>query len=109
MAPSWLVDAAIYSEVKGGLHPWFTGLAVVGGVYVFGAVGAVYGPLALCVVYVLVNMYSTFMQEGVQLLPFHLKNFIMFTMVLSRVADPRHVGANPDLFFFTFMRIWTRL
>ncbi len=73
MAPSWLVDAAIYSEMKGGLHPWFTGLAVVGGVYVFGAVGAVYGPLALCVVYVLVNMYSTFMQEGVQLLPFHLK------------------------------------
>jgi predicted PurR-regulated permease PerM len=73
VAPSWLVDAAIYSEMKGGLHPWFTGLAVVGGVYVFGAVGAVYGPLALCVVYVLVNMYSTFMQEGVQLLPFHLK------------------------------------
>ena len=64
MTPSWLVDAAIYSEMKGGLHPWFTGLAVVGGVYVFGAVGAVYGPLALCVVYVLVNMYTTFMQEG---------------------------------------------
>jgi hypothetical protein len=96
VAPSWLVDAAIYSEMKGGLHPWFTGLAVVGGVYVFGAVGAVYGPLALCVVYVLVNMYSTFMQEGVQLLPFHLKNFIMFTMVLSRVAYPRQFNANPD-------------
>jgi predicted PurR-regulated permease PerM len=64
VAPSWLVDAAIYSEMKGGLHPWFTGLAVVGGVYVFGVVGAVYGPLALCLVYVLVNMYSTFMQGG---------------------------------------------
>ena len=25
MAPSWLVDAAIYSEMKGGIHPWFTG------------------------------------------------------------------------------------
>jgi hypothetical protein len=78
VAPSWLVDAAIYSEMKGGLHPWFTGLAVVGGVYVFGAVGAVYGPLALCVVYVLVNMYSTFMQEGVQLLPFHLKFYHVY-------------------------------
>ena len=64
VAPSWVVDAALYSEMKGGLHPWFTGLAVVGGVYVFGVVGAVYGPLALCVVYVLVNMYSTFMQGG---------------------------------------------
>ena len=48
--------------MKGGIHPWFTGLAVVGGVYVFGVVGAVYGPLALCVLYVLVSLYSTFMQ-----------------------------------------------
>lgn len=63
VAPSWLVDAAIYSEMKGGIHPWFTGLAVVGGVYVFGVVGAVYGPLALCVLYVLVNLYTSFMQE----------------------------------------------
>jgi len=63
IAPSWLVDAAIYSEMKGGIHPWFTGLAVVGGVYLFGVVGAVYGPLALCVLYVLVSLYSTFMQE----------------------------------------------
>ena len=57
-----MVDAAIYSEMKGGIHPWFTGLAVVGGVYVFGAVGAIYGPLALCVLYVLVNLYTSFMQ-----------------------------------------------
>ena len=48
--------------MKGGIHPWFTGLAVVGGVYVFGVVGAVYGPLALCVLYVIVSLYSTFMQ-----------------------------------------------
>ena len=59
-----MVDAAIYSEMKGGIHPWFTGLAVVGGVYVFGAVGAIYGPLALCVLYVLVNLYTSFMQVG---------------------------------------------
>eukprot|EP00088_Acartia_fossae_P067928 TRINITY_DN8524_c0_g1_i10.p1 TRINITY_DN8524_c0_g1~~TRINITY_DN8524_c0_g1_i10.p1 ORF type:complete len:909 (-),score=164.41 TRINITY_DN8524_c0_g1_i10:305-3031(-) len=63
VAPSWLVDAAIYSEMKGGIHPWFTGLAVVGGVYVFGVVGAVYGPLVLCVLYVVVTLYTSYIQE----------------------------------------------
>lgn len=63
VAPSWLVDAAIYSEIKGGIHPWFTGLAVVGGVYVFGVLGAIYGPLALCVLYVVINVYTTFMAD----------------------------------------------
>lgn len=63
VAPSWLVDAAIYSEIKGGIHPWFTGLAVVGGVYVFGVLGAIYGPLALCVLYVVINVYTIFMAE----------------------------------------------
>jgi len=63
VAPSWLVDTAIYSEIKGGIHPWFTGLAVVGGVYVFGVLGAIYGPLGLCVLYVVINVYTTFMAE----------------------------------------------
>jgi len=63
VAPSWLVDTAIYSEVRGGIHPWFTGLAVVGGVYVFGVLGAIYGPLALCVLYVIINVYSTFITD----------------------------------------------
>ena len=57
--------------MKGGIHPWFTGLAVVGGVYVFGAVGAIYGPLALCVLYVIVTLYSTFMQVQKHKLSLH--------------------------------------
>ena len=63
VAPSWLVDSVIYSEVRGGIHPWFTGLAVVGGVYVFGVLGAIYGPLALCVLYVFINVYSSFITD----------------------------------------------
>lgn len=76
VAPSWLVDAAIYSEMKGGIHPWFTGLAVVGGVYVFGVVGAVYGPLVLCVLYVVVTLYSTYIQDLEPATPMgHAKSF----------------------------------
>jgi len=76
VAPSWLVDAAIYSEMKGGIHPWFTGLAVVGGVYVFGVVGAVYGPLVLCVLYVVVTLYSTYIQDLEPATPVgHAKSF----------------------------------
>ena len=63
VAPSWLVDTVIYIEVRGGIHPWFTGLAVVGGVYVFGVLGAIYGPLALCVLYVFINVYSSIITD----------------------------------------------
>ena len=40
----------------------FLGLAVVGGVYVFGVVGAVYGPLVLCVLYVIISLYTSYIQ-----------------------------------------------
>ena len=34
------------------------------GVYVFGVLGAIYGPLALCVLYVIINVYSTFITDS---------------------------------------------
>jgi len=52
ITPMMAVDAQIYSEIKGGGHPYLTGLAVAGGVYWFGIQGSVCGPMILCVVVV---------------------------------------------------------
>ena len=63
MFPPYVVDAAFYSEVKHGIHPWITGLSIVGGVYYFGICGAIYGPLFLCGMYVILTVYMSWLQD----------------------------------------------
>lgn len=46
---SWLTTS-FYSEIKGAGHPYLTGLAIAGGVLVFGIEGALFGPLLLVTV-----------------------------------------------------------
>lgn len=63
--PSSYVTTVFYSEIKGAGHPYLTGLAIAGGVLVFGIDGALFGPmllvtirlLSLVVVY-LMNTYK---------------------------------------------------
>ena len=61
--PTMVVDAAIYGEVKRGIHPWLTGLSIVGGIYYFGVAGAILGPLLLCAVTVALAMYTGIMSD----------------------------------------------
>ncbi|KAL3097827.1 hypothetical protein niasHS_000562 [Heterodera schachtii] len=59
VAPLFFADPVFYRELKGS-HPYVTGLAVIGGIYWLGLQGAIIGPIILCLMIALLNVYSQF-------------------------------------------------
>ncbi|KAI6214673.1 hypothetical protein M3Y94_00296500 [Aphelenchoides besseyi] len=62
VAPLFFADLTFYAEVKNS-HPYITGLAVLGGVNCFGIQGAIIGPIVLCTLIVVINVYAEFAKK----------------------------------------------
>ncbi|XP_014205966.1 transmembrane protein 245 isoform X2 [Copidosoma floridanum] len=52
-----------YMEIKGGGHPYLTGLSIAGGIFCLGIEGAIFGPLLLCCIMVVINLSRKYLQS----------------------------------------------
>ncbi|EFA06639.1 transmembrane protein 245 [Tribolium castaneum] len=71
--PTSIVDTTIYKEIKGGGHPYLTGLAIAGGIFCLGVEGAIVGPLLLCGLYVAIDLSSSLFKESPSEEPINLR------------------------------------
>ncbi|KAJ8674106.1 hypothetical protein QAD02_005368 [Eretmocerus hayati] len=61
--PCNIVVTEFYKEIKGGGHPYLTGLSIAGGVFCLGIEGAIFGPLLLCCIMVAINLSRRYLQS----------------------------------------------
>uniref|UniRef100_A0A0N4ZUZ4 Transmembrane protein n=1 Tax=Parastrongyloides trichosuri TaxID=131310 RepID=A0A0N4ZUZ4_PARTI len=57
--PTIFIENEFYKEVK-GTHPYMTVLSVIGGYYWLGVIGIIFGPVILCSLITLFNIYISF-------------------------------------------------
>ncbi|KAF7991955.1 hypothetical protein HCN44_010756 [Aphidius gifuensis] len=61
--PCNIVITDFYKEIKSGGHPYLTGLSIAGGIFCLGVEGAIFGPLLLCCIMVVINLSRKYMQS----------------------------------------------
>ncbi|XP_076284234.1 transmembrane protein 245 isoform X2 [Lasioglossum baleicum] len=58
-----IVVTEFYKEIKGGGHPYLTGLSIAGGIFCLGVEGAIFGPLLLCCIMVAINLSRRYLNS----------------------------------------------
>ncbi|XP_076234902.1 transmembrane protein 245 isoform X3 [Calliopsis andreniformis] len=61
--PCNIVVTEFYKEIKGGGHPYLTGLSIAGGVFCLGVEGTIFGPLLLCCIMVAINLSRRYLHS----------------------------------------------
>ncbi|KOC59715.1 Transmembrane protein 245 [Habropoda laboriosa] len=61
--PCNIVVTEFYKEIKGGGHPYLTGLSIAGGIFCLGVEGAIFGPLLLCCIMVAINLSRRYLHS----------------------------------------------
>ncbi|XP_034177149.1 transmembrane protein 245 isoform X2 [Osmia lignaria lignaria] len=64
-----IVVTEFYKEIKGGGHPYLTGLSIAGGIFCLGVEGAIFGPLLLCCIMVAINLSRRYLQSPSEVMP----------------------------------------
>ncbi|XP_076657376.1 transmembrane protein 245 isoform X2 [Halictus rubicundus] len=59
-----IVVTEFYKEIKGGGHPYLTGLSIAGGIFCLGVEGAIFGPLLLCCIMVAINLSRRYLHSS---------------------------------------------
>lgn len=66
--PCNIVVTEFYKEIKGGGHPYLTGLSIAGGIFCLGVEGAIFGPLLLCCIMVVINLSRRYLHSPEEVL-----------------------------------------
>lgn len=53
----------MYSIYFSGGHPYLTGLSIAGGIFCLGVEGAIFGPLLLCCIMVIINLSRRYLHS----------------------------------------------
>ena len=81
LLPGFVIDGQIYEGVDSLGSAYFTGLAVVGGGYLFGITGCLLGPLIVCILIEITKFASKMLSENRE------QNIINGTPMVQRILN----------------------